>query len=64
MNTTRLRMKEIIEALERAGLRQKVRVMVGGVSVTQEFADSIGADGYASNAASAVERARQLLEHT
>ena len=52
--------KIALEALKEAGLRQKVITMVGGAPVTQEFADDIGADGYAPDAASAVERAAEL----
>ena len=54
-------MKEVIEALERAGIRDKVKVMVGGAPVTQGFADEIGADGYSDNANTAVQVAKQLL---
>ena len=54
-------MKEVIEALNHSNLRDKVKVMVGGAPVTQEFADSIGADGYAPDAGSAVDKAKQLL---
>lgn len=61
LTTTMRNMEEIIEALKTAGLREKVRVMVGGAPVTRRFADEIGADGYAEDAASAVEKARGLL---
>ena len=54
-------MKEVIAALEAAGLRDKVKVMVGGAPVTQDFADEIGADGYSDNANAAVAVAKQLL---
>ena len=54
-------MKEVIEALEEAGLREQLFVIVGGAPVTQRFADEIGADGYGSNANSAVKVARRLL---
>jgi len=50
-----------IEALVEAGLRDKVRVLVGGAPLTQAYADQIGADGYAPDAASAVRRAKELL---
>jgi len=53
--------KPTIEALEEAGVRDRVKVMVGGAIVTQTFADNVGADGYAPDAASAVEKARRLL---
>ncbi|MBI3989067.1 MAG: corrinoid protein [candidate division NC10 bacterium] len=61
LTTTMLNMKGTIEALKAAGLREKVRVMVGGAPVTQRFAEEIGADGYAENAAVAVEKAKELL---
>jgi 5-methyltetrahydrofolate--homocysteine methyltransferase len=53
-------MKATIDALAAAGVRDKVKVMVGGAPVTQRFADEIGADGYTDNAASAVALARRL----
>jgi 5-methyltetrahydrofolate--homocysteine methyltransferase len=56
-----LGMRDVIQALERAALREKVKVLVGGAPVTQAFADEIGADGYGESAAVAVEKARQLL---
>ena len=56
-----LAMKEVIDALEAAGIRNQVKVMVGGAPVTQGFADEIGADGYSDNANSAVTVAKQLL---
>ena len=52
---------EVIEALEKAGLRQKVKVIVGGAPVTQAYADKIGADGYGADAVAAVEMARSLV---
>ncbi|MCL6629005.1 MAG: corrinoid protein [Armatimonadetes bacterium] len=61
LTTTMPAMKDTIEALEAAGLRDKVNVMVGGAPVTQNYADEIGADGYAPDAASAVDKARELL---
>ncbi|MCR4810909.1 MAG: corrinoid protein [Prevotella sp.] len=64
LTTTMGYMKEVIEALERAGIRNKVKVMVGGAPVTQGFADEIGADGYSDNANSAVTVAKQLLGKT
>jgi len=51
----------VIEALENAGVRDQVKVMVGGAPLTQTFADSIGADGYAADAASAAEMAKTFL---
>jgi 5-methyltetrahydrofolate--homocysteine methyltransferase len=56
-----LNMRDVIQALERAGVRDKVKVMVGGAPVTQTFANEIGADGFGESAAVAVERARELL---
>ena len=56
-----LRQREVIEALEEAGLRDKVKIMVGGAPITQEFADEIGADAYTKDAASAATRACELL---
>ncbi len=61
LTTTMGYMKEVIDALEQAGIRQQVKVMVGGAPVTQGFADEIGADGYSDNANSAVNVAKQLL---
>ena len=61
LTTTMPRMGEIIEALKHSNLRDKVSVMVGGAPITQAFADSIGADGYAPDAVSALDVAKQLL---
>lgn len=61
LTTTMRTMEHTIKALEEAGLRSQVRIMVGGAPVTQTFADQIGADGYASNAASAAELARRFV---
>ena len=61
LTTTMPRMKDVIKALKEAGVRDKVRVIVGGAPITQDFADSIGADGYAPDAASALDKAKQLL---
>ena len=61
LTTTMSYMKEVIDALEAAGIRDQVKVMVGGAPVTQGFADEIGADGYSDNANSAVTVAKQLL---
>ncbi|MCL4289518.1 MAG: corrinoid protein [Thermoleophilia bacterium] len=61
LTTTMPNMKTIIEALVEASLRDRVVVMVGGAPLTQEYADSIGADAYAPDAASATERAKSLL---
>jgi len=60
LTTTMAQMKVTIEALEEAGLRDSVKIMVGGAPVTAEFAEQIGADAYAPDAASAVDVAREL----
>ena len=62
LTTTMPAIKDTIEALREAGLRNSVTVMVGGAPVTQNYADEIGADGYAPDAASAVDRAKELLK--
>lgn len=54
-------MQSTLEALAAAGLRDKIKTMVGGPLVTQGYADKIGADGYAPNAAAAVDKAKELL---
>ena len=48
--------------IEKAGLREKVIVMVGGAPVTKEYADAVGADGYAADASTAVRLAKELIE--
>ena len=58
LTTTMTAQKEVIDALENAGVRSKVKVMVGGAPVTQNFADEIGADAYTADAASAAEVCR------
>lgn len=55
-------MKDTIKSLKDSGLRDKVKIIVGGAPVTQEFADAIGADGYAKDAATAVDKAKELLK--
>jgi methylmalonyl-CoA mutase cobalamin-binding domain/chain len=62
LTTTMPMFKANINALEKAGLRDRVIVMVGGAPVTQEYADAVGADGYAADASAAVKRAKELLE--
>ena len=62
LTTTMPAMKTTIEALENAGLRDKVKVIVGGAPVTQHFADAIGADGYAPDASCAVDLAKELID--
>ena len=61
LTTTMPEMKNIMEALGRAGIRSQVKVMIGGAPVTRGYADEIGADGYGENAGSAVAVARSLL---
>jgi 5-methyltetrahydrofolate--homocysteine methyltransferase len=61
LTTTMPAMRATVEALKQAGVRQKVKVMIGGAPVTQKYADEIGADGYSENAASAVALARKAV---
>ena len=61
LTTTMVLQREVIEALKSAGLRQQVKVMVGGAPVTKSWAEQIGADGYAEDASGAVLIARQLV---
>jgi len=62
LTTTMLQMKSTVEALQAAGLKGKVKAMVGGAPLTDEFAKQIGADGYAPDAASAVNKLKELLK--
>ena len=61
LSTTMPGMKEAIEALQNAGLREKVKVMIGGAPVSESFAGQIGADSYAPDAGSAVIEAKKIL---
>lgn len=61
LTTTMRTMESTIKALEEAGLRDKVKVMIGGAPVTEDFAKQIGADAYASNAAAAAEMATKFV---
>jgi len=61
LSTTIPQLPDTIQALKAAGLRDKIKVMVGGVSVTREYAEKIGADGYGKDAVEAVIKARQLI---
>ena len=61
LTTTMLNMKATIDAFKEAGIRDQVKVMVGGAPLTQTFATSIGADGFAQDASSAVRKATELL---
>ncbi len=60
LTTTMPQMKTVVEAVRKAGLKD-VKVMIGGAPVTQSYADEIGAQGYAADAASAVDKAKELL---
>lgn len=61
LTTTMNYMQEVVEAVERAGLRDRVKIMVGGAPLNEAFARKIGADGYSANANSAVALARKLV---
>jgi 5-methyltetrahydrofolate--homocysteine methyltransferase len=61
LTTTMPRMVEVIQAVQDAGLRENVKIMVGGAPVTADYAFRIGADCFAPNAAAAVEKAKQLI---
>ncbi len=61
LTTTMLNMKETVKALDDANLRDKVKVIIGGAPVTNSYADEIGADGYAADAATAVDVVNELL---
>ena len=63
LTSTMPMLDETIRALEKAGLRQKVKVIIGGSPVTQAYADQIGADGYGTDAVAAVELARALISN-
>ncbi|HEU0128662.1 MAG TPA: cobalamin-dependent protein, partial [Pseudonocardiaceae bacterium] len=62
LTTTMPMFKANINALEKAGIRDSVVVMVGGAPVTQEYADAVGADAYAPDASQTVKRARDLVK--
>jgi 5-methyltetrahydrofolate--homocysteine methyltransferase len=62
LTTTMPKMAITIEAIKKAGLRDQIKIMVGGAPVSQMFADEIGADGYASDSAQGVTKARELIE--
>jgi len=61
LTTTMPSMKTTVDALVEAGIRDKVKVLIGGAPVTQAYADQIGADGYAPDASSAARKAKELL---
>ena len=54
-------MKDVVELCEKEGIRDQVKVMIGGAPITQEYCDEIGADAYTSDAASAADKAVELL---
>jgi methylmalonyl-CoA mutase cobalamin-binding domain/chain len=62
LTTTMPMFKANINTIEKAGLRDRVIIMVGGAPVTQEYADAVGADGYAADASTAVRLAKELIE--
>ena len=62
LTTTMLQQKKLVEAITNAGLRDQVKIMVGGAPVTESFAREIGADGYAEDAISAVDLAFRLID--
>ncbi len=61
LTTTMVYMKDVVDALNEAGMKDKVKVIVGGAPITQAYADEIGADGYAPDAASSVDLVKGLL---
>ncbi len=61
LTTTMTGMKDVVQALKGSDLTDKVKVMIGGAPITQSYADEIGADGYAPDASSAANKAKQLL---
>lgn len=61
LTTTMVQMRNVIQALSEAGLRDKTKVMIGGAPITQQYCDEIGADGYGDNASAAVALARRLV---
>lgn len=62
LTTTMINMKTVIDGLREAGIRDQVKVIIGGAPVTQAYADQIGADGYATDAATGVDVAKKLLD--
>jgi methanogenic corrinoid protein MtbC1 len=61
LTTTMPSMRTTIDALKAAGVREKVKVLIGGAPITQRYADEIGADGFSENAPGAVNLARKAL---
>lgn len=62
LSVTMLKMKDVINSLEEAGIRRNVKVIIGGASVSKGFAEEIGADGYAADAGSAVDLSKHLVK--
>lgn len=62
MTTTRTKQKEVVEALKKSGLREKLKVMIGGAAVTADWSKEIGADAYGDDAVDATEKARALIK--
>jgi corrinoid protein of di/trimethylamine methyltransferase len=62
LTTTMPKMEETVQALNEAGLRSQIKIMAGGAPVTQDYVDKIGADAYSGNAASAVDKAKELVQ--
>lgn len=63
LTTTMTYMKEVIDAIAAAGLRDRIKIMIGGAPVNPHFAEAIGADGYSDNANAAVTLAKKMLPH-
>jgi corrinoid protein of di/trimethylamine methyltransferase len=61
LTTTMTGMKDVVQALRESGVGDRCRIMIGGAPVTQQFANSIGADGYSANASAAVDLARSIV---
>jgi corrinoid protein of di/trimethylamine methyltransferase len=61
LTSTMTTMKDVVDALQGAGIREQVKVIIGGAPVTQQYADTIGADGFSDNANGAVALARRLI---
>jgi 5-methyltetrahydrofolate--homocysteine methyltransferase len=64
LTTTTPMMKETIAALEKSGQRSHVKVLIGGAPIGRKFADEIGADGYAGNAAEAADKIKEMIHST
>ncbi len=62
LTTAMLSMKDVVGAVQKEGLKGKVKIIIGGAPVTQDYANEIGADGYAPDAASAADKAKELLK--